>query len=67
MNAGNNVRLFKVIEECGYSLEEFIGGYLSCIQPYSMEKFKTKIGNEDATKLHWMLDVGYRHSLLIKV
>lgn len=64
-NNGANVHLFKMIEACGVTVEQFIGGYLSNIQPYALSRFQstTQISKEDT----WLLDNGYGIALLIKI
>lgn len=39
-NGERNTYLFKVIEACGISVKDFITGYLSVLQPYSLEYFQ---------------------------
>lgn len=63
-NDGKNTHLFKLIEACGISKEEFMLGYLSVIQPYSLSSFQhTKEPNDQK----WMCDIGYKVSLIIKI
>lgn len=64
-NEGRNIHLFKLIEACGLSIEDFVRGYLSVIQPYALEKFK---GNSKSSKLNndkdyiCMCDTSYNKS-----
>lgn len=64
-NDGRNIHLFKLIEACGFSVEEFVSNYLKTLQPYSLTKFqgsRTK-SNYDI----WLSDIGYGVSLVIKI
>lgn len=78
-NNGDNVLLFDIIRGCGYGVEEFVIGYLSCLQPYSMQEFTNHgannikrrakrddmvISNKDRI---WLVDLGYRYCFLVKV
>lgn len=64
-NGGNNINMFKLIEACGISVQDFVKGYLSVLQPYSLSKFMgTKnIGKDNV----WIVDIGYRVKLVIKI
>lgn len=37
-NDGRNIHLFKLIEACNLSVNDFVNEYLSVLQPYSLEK-----------------------------
>ena len=64
-NDGNNVHLFRMIEACGLSVDQFVNGYLSVLQPYNLEKFRQ---NKDLGKHNtWICELGYRVSMLIKL
>lgn len=65
-NNGYNVHLFDLIRQCGYTVEEFVQGYLSCLQPYSLSRYAQTpegLGKFD----YWVEDTSYRYSLLMKV
>lgn len=70
-NAGANVHLFKLIEECGIALKQFIIGYLSVIQPYSLKRYQVNSKDRKEKNLDkhdiWMCDIGYSVQLLIKI
>lgn len=64
-NGGNNVHLIALIEDCGITAEEFIIGYLSVIQPYSLKKFQ---GQKPLSKADiWLSDIGYNVDMVIKL
>lgn len=65
-NAGRNVQLFKLIKACGIDVETFVIGYLSAIQPYSLEHFMPPKHAEYKGKL-WISDLGYKIKMVIKV
>lgn len=64
-NDGLNVNMFKLIEACGISVQDFVVGYLSVLQPYSLQKFmaNTNIGANNI----WVSDIGYRIKMVIKL
>jgi len=63
-NSGNNVHLIKLIKECGVKVEDFIRGYFSVLQPYSLELFfASKVEGTDNI---WLCDVGYNVKLVMK-
>ncbi len=64
-NNGANVHLFKLIEACGIGLEDFIKGYLSVIQPYSLSKFQGSKKLESGNT--WLADIGYKIIMVIKI
>ena len=64
-NNGKNLHIFKMIEACGISVDNFIKGYLSVLQPYSLSSFPGANGLSKDNM--WFCDIGYRVSLLIKV
>lgn len=66
-NSGKNTHLFKLIEACNISVEDFIRGYLSVIQPYSLEKFQSKKTAGLGAGNVWLCDIGYKISLVIKL
>lgn len=64
-NDGQNVNMFKMIEACGISVDDFVCGYLSVLQPYSLQRFMKEkdIGANNI----WFCDVGYRIKMVIKI
>lgn len=64
-NDGLNVNMFKLIEACDISVKDFVTGYLSVIQPYSLQRFmkETNIGANNI----WICDIGYRVKMVIKL
>lgn len=64
-NAGNNLHLFKLIESCGGEVENFLRGYLSVLQPYSLDYFQRE--TYKGTNMICVQDMGYRVALLIKL
>ena len=68
-NDGNNVHLFNLIKACGLELKEFVCGYLSVLQPYTLSAFqKSKQGNQvNARENIWVSDLGYRIAMVIKI
>lgn len=66
-NAGLNTNLFKLIEACDIGLREFICGYLSVLQPYSLSKFQeSNQKNVDKDNI-WLCDINYGISMVIKI
>lgn len=65
-NGGNNTHLFKLIESCGVSVKELVVGYLSVIQPYSLQLFQDSKGVDKKYNI-WITDIGYGIKLVIKV
>lgn len=66
-NNGLNTHLFSLIEACDISLDEFVSGYLSVLQPYSLAPFQgTK--NKDTDKNFIVVkDIGYSIEFVIKI
>lgn len=65
-NEGRNIHLFKLIDACGITVEDFVKGYLSVLQPYSLEYFQ-KYFKEATKEDTWIVDIGYRVKLVIKL
>lgn len=63
-NSGYNTHLFKLIEASVVNVEQFIKGYLSRIQPYTLRGFQ---GSKEKEGAIWISDVGYKISLVIKL
>lgn len=63
-NKGNNIHLFNLIRACGTTVEDFIKGYLSYLQPYSLEPFQQ---NKSPSGSVWLSDAGYGVKLIIKI
>ena len=63
-NKGNNVHLFNLIRACGTTVEDFVRGYLSYLQPYSLEPFQRSEMPDDSV---WLSDAGYGVKLVIKI
>ena len=59
-----NTHLFKYLDYCGVSKEDFVKSYLSNLQPYMLSEFKEQ---EKATNTICILDNIYRVSLYIKM
>lgn len=65
-NNGLNVHLFELIKVCNIDLKDFICGYLSVLQPFYLEFFQSK-KIKDVNDHVWVLEMGYRTALLIKI
>ena len=65
-NGGNNTHLFRLIEACGVSVRELVVGYLSVIQPYSLQLFQGKKDIDRRINI-WVIDIGYGIKLVIKL
>lgn len=64
-NNGKNLHLFKMIDACGISVEDFVKGYLSVLQPFSLTYFQE---SKELSKGNiWISDVGYGVKLVIKI
>lgn len=67
-NNGASVQLFKAIEACGIETKEFIKGYLSVLQPYTLERFVTPESKKvDMSDKWWVKDNYYKSAMIIKV
>jgi hypothetical protein len=62
--SGLNRHLFSYIEYCGMDVREYIKGYLSNLQPYMIERFKSQ---EPGNNFICVLDNMYRVSVYIKI
>lgn len=65
-NNGNNLHLFELIKLCNINVDDFIIGYLSNIQPYSLEPFQGKKSSDIKNQI-WLRDVCYGTVLIIKI
>lgn len=66
-NMGLNTHLFSLIEACDMSLDDFVSGYLSVLQPYSLAPFQGTKNKDNNKNFIVVKDIGYGIEFIIKI
>lgn len=65
-NNGANINMFKIIEACGLNVKNFINGYISVLQPFSLSDYTDRT-NKSPQDNWWVQDSLYKYSMIIKI